>query len=184
VRGDSGARSRPTAKRFLEGAAGGVLTDDVIASFRIGRLPAHKPPFVDWCKWPAAVVRASASQALFERNSRQEWPCLARPVRSYKVSRSASRHSAPNCCDHSCSMRTTVARNTFDDDLYTHSHDALLADWPAGKYPPSNCCPNALAHTSGQSAPRNKRNSRSAMLGYCEGWFKPRKVFSQKSNIC
>src|SRR5947207_2366535 len=36
---------------------------------------------------------------------------------------------------------------------------------------------------SGQSLPPIKRNSSSAIPGYCEGWFKPGKVFSQKSNI-
>jgi hypothetical protein len=38
--------------------------------------------------------------------------------------------------------------------------------------------------TSGQSRPGNKRNSSSAILEYCEGWFKSRKVFNQESNIC
>ena len=35
----------------------------------------------------------------------------------------------------------------------------------------------------GRGNDRNKRNSSSAIPGYCEGWFKPGKVFSQKSNI-
>ena len=98
-------------------------------------------------------------------------------------SRSALRRSAPSCCDHSCSMRTTVPE-TRSMTISTRTRPTLSSriSNQASIFHPIFARP--VCPTFGQSRPHNKRNSTSAIVGYCEGWFKPRKVFSQKSKVC